>query len=107
MNESAAPQATPSLRKRNLLIGLAAVGGFLAMGVPMLSMMVFMGQMTRHMGHMVEAVDRMAGDVSVRPRLPTFCLPFSRSPGGFCRRNTGYQRQWQTGSDPETVPTCP
>lgn len=48
---------------RWVLIGLAGLGAFVAMGVPMLAIMYFMSQMSSHMGRMVDSVERMSGNV--------------------------------------------
>ena len=62
-------QAMPSTRNpsRSKWVFWAAIGlaAFVAMGVPMMSMMIFMGQMTESMRQMVVSVDRMSADVSV------------------------------------------
>jgi hypothetical protein len=62
---AAASQPSRGQFARRLAWGLMGLGAFLAVGMPMLSMMVFMGRMTDSMARMVVSVEAMRGDVSV------------------------------------------
>ena len=61
---TASPNGNGQIGKWVLWV-LGGLGAFAAMGVPMIAMMVFMGQMTESMGRMVVSVDRMSDDVGV------------------------------------------
>lgn len=64
MNAPVSEEKSDNKKLKWLLIGLAGAGAFVAMGVPMLSMMYYMSQMNVHMGNMVGSIESMSGDMA-------------------------------------------